>query len=203
MISNKTRQHGFTLIELLLSMSFIAFILLFIVAAILQVTQLYVKGIAIHQIDQTGRQLMEELGSSLRSGNVVTQPLSSNRLCVGGTSYIWNVEGTAQTNKFASPNAADTLRFIAVSDASAAYCTDPTLAVTKANSEDLVGGDITPLAFSLTQKGRLWTVALILSTAGSNLASADSTTATGFTCGTNQFCAFGDFETSVYSRGIN
>jgi prepilin-type N-terminal cleavage/methylation domain-containing protein len=64
-MTDNSRNKGFTLIELLLAMAFIAFLLLFMVAAILQVTKLYVKGSAIRQINQTGRQLMDTVGSTL------------------------------------------------------------------------------------------------------------------------------------------
>lgn len=60
-MTGKKHNEGFTLIELMLAMAFISFLLLFMVAAILQVTRLYVKGSAIRQINQTGRQL-ERLG---------------------------------------------------------------------------------------------------------------------------------------------
>jgi prepilin-type N-terminal cleavage/methylation domain-containing protein len=163
-MTDNTRSKGFTLIELLLAMAFIAFLLLFMVAAILQVTKLYVKGVAIRQINQTGRQLMEEVGSTLRNN--------------------------------ASPV------YIATQDAGGTLCKQPYPAVDKAKSLDLVGADITPLEFSVKPQGRLWTVSLVLSTSGTNIATPDASSPTGFSCAPdNQFCALGDFETSVYSRG--
>jgi len=200
-MTDNTRSKGFTLIELLLAMAFIAFLLLFMVAAILQVTKLYVKGSAIRQINQTGRQLMDTVGSTLRNNADPSNPSGANRLCAGNTTYVWNSEGEA-INKFSGSDAATELRFISIQDPGGALCNSTSTPVNKAKTVDLVGADITPLEFSVKQQGRLWTLSLVLSTAGTNIATPDATTPTGFTCAAdNQFCALGDFKTSVYSRG--
>jgi prepilin-type N-terminal cleavage/methylation domain-containing protein len=196
-MTTNNRDKGFTLIELLLAMSFIAFLLLFMVAAILQVTKLYVKGSAIRQINQTGRQIIDDVSSDLRSNSTAVYAPSQNRLCVGNTSYIWNVEGQT-INSF---DDGSTLRLISVQDPNGELCASSN-PIARAGSVDLVGADITPLSFSVGQQGRLWKVSLVLSTAGSNIATADASTPSGFSCASNnQFCAFGDFQTTIYSRG--
>lgn len=197
-MTTKRNTDGFTLVELLLAMSFIAFLLLFMVAAILQVTRLYVKGSAIRQINQTGRQVIEEVSSSLRNNSSPVYVAAQNRLCAGNTTYVWNVEGEDVVNTF---DDGETLRLISVQDPGGSLCgtNDP---IARSGSIDLVGADITPLSFTVEQQGRLWNISLVLSTAGSNIANPDSTSPSGFSCASdNQFCAFGDFETSVYSRG--
>lgn len=199
-MTGKKHNKGFTLIELMLAMAFISFLLLFMVAAILQVTRLYVKGSAIRQINQTGRQLMDDVATTLRESSRAVYVPDRNRLCAGNTSYVWNVEGST-INSFGATSP-EVLRFVSVQDPGATLCDSPTLAVNQANSVDLIGADITPLSFSVKQEGKLWDLLLVLSTAGSNVAVPDTTTPTGFSCAAdNQFCALGDFETSVYSRG--
>jgi prepilin-type N-terminal cleavage/methylation domain-containing protein len=195
------KQKGFTLIELLLAMTFIAFLLLFMVTVILQATRLYVKGIAVRQINQTGRQLVEGVGSSLRTGSSPVYIGANHRLCVGGASYAWNLENET-VNQYSGADAGSELRFVSVKDPGGIVCSSPDTPIEKKNSVDLAGPEILPLSFSLEKHGRLWDIALVLSTSGENKAEVDSSTPTGFACSPqNQFCAFGDFETSVYARG--
>lgn len=194
------KQRGFTLIELLLAMTFIAFLLLFTVAVIMQVTRLYVKGSAIRQINQTGRQLVEDVSATLRTGVSPDDKSVRNRLCVGGTSYVWNVDGDIVNQYVGEPSGSTQLRFVSVQDSQGNLCADTASRIDKSAAVDLVGPEITPLKFSITQQGRLWNIMLLLSTSGSNIATP-SESVLGFACEPdNQFCALGDFETSAYSR---
>lgn len=197
-MTTKSRNAGFTLIELLLAMSFIAFLLLFMVSAILQVTKLYVKGSAIRQINQTGRQIIDDVSSTMRNNGTPVYIADHNRLCVGNTSYVWNAEGET-INAF---DGGQTLRLISMQDPGGSICASPDSIIPRAGTVDLVGPDITPLRFSVDQQGRLWGISLVLSTAGGNIATIAASSPTGFSCAPdNQFCALGDFQTSVYSRG--
>lgn len=201
-MTNK-KQAGFTLIEMMLTMAVVSFMLLFVVAAILQATRLYTKGLSIRQINQTGRQIFDSLGKSMRYAKPTYLP-ANKRICVGGITYAWNVEGEASTVYKNRLDDSTVLRFVSVQDATGSYCeASPSLPnIPRAKSVDLVGFDTTPLYFSVTSNGKLWDIRLVLSTAGSNLAIPDATTASGYSCNAqNQFCAFGDFETTVYSRG--
>lgn len=196
-----SNQRGFTLIELLLAMTFISFMLLFSTNTVIQVTRLSTKGSAIRQINQTGRQVLEDLSSVARYAPPVFVA-SKNRLCVGGTSYLWNAEGQA-VNAYTLPDSGTPIRLISRQDASGSLCSPPFNPVSKSGSKDLVGSEVTVMQFSVTQSanGSLLDVVLVLSTAGSNRALPDPTTPTGFACDPgNQFCAFGDFETTIYSR---
>lgn len=190
----------------MLAMAFIAFMLLFMVAAILQVTKLYVKGSAIRQINQTGRQVVDEVADSIRNGSSVVYLSGNNRLCAGDTSYVWNgtdVSGNPTTgNKFAIPDQNTPLRFVAVQDPGGTLCSNPTAGVTRANSTDLVGPEVAVMKFTVdTAAAPLYTLSLVLSTAGSNVVLTGQSTPTTFACAPdNQFCAFGDFTTTVYMR---
>lgn len=200
-MTNNRRNQGFTLIELTLALAFISFLLLFMVAAILQVTRLYVKGSALRQINQTGRQLMDDVSTSLRASATPLYIKDNNRLCVGTTSYAWN-SGDEVVNKF-NDDATDstTLRFVSVHDPAGELCSYPHATLDRQKTTDLVGPEITPLRFSVEQHGQLWDVSLILGTSGDNIPTIDLSTST-FACDpSNQFCAFGDFSTSIYARG--
>ena len=197
MINNR-KNDGFTLIELMLSLTFISFILLFMVAAILQLTRLYVKGSAIRQINQTGRQIVEDIAASVRTGTEPRPAVGHNRLCVGNTTYAWNAEGET-INRF-NDVTRTTVRFVSVQDSGGALCGWPYNDIPKTGSVDLIGPGITTLKFTAQPQGKLWTISLVLSTAGSNIATADSSTPTLYSCKTNEFCALGDFKTSIYAR---
>lgn len=199
-------QRGFTLVELLLAMTFIAFLLLFIVSAILQATRLYVKGQAIRQINQSGRQVMTSLKDDLRYAKPV-YVADKHRLCVSGTTYVWNTESPANPvflNKYMSDPigtglSSTPLRFVSVKDPLGALCltSDP---IDPSRASDIIGASVTLLKFSLSQQGGLWQVSLILSTNGDNTA-VPGPTPSGYMCNPmNEFCAFGDFTTTVYTR---
>lgn len=197
------KNQGFTLIELMLAMAFISFLLLFMVSAVFQVTRLYVKGLAIRQINQTGRQVMDDVTASLRTGTAAVMVDGYSRLCVGNTSYAWNIDSSVageneHPNKFSDSTA--TLGFVSVQDGGN-LCKDLDAQPAKSASTDLIGSSVAVLQFSAEPQGndKLWNLYLVLSTSGSNIARQVDD---GFACDAdNQFCAFGDFQTTVYSRG--
>jgi len=97
------RQSGFTLIELLLAMTFISVLLLTIALTIVQIANIYNRGIILKEMNQTSRSLSDELddamrGSSTFSIDPAAQRYVSNewggRMCLAQYSYIWNY-GTA------------------------------------------------------------------------------------------------------------
>lgn len=208
-MTNKSQgSKGFTLIELLLALAFISFLLLFVVSAMLQITRMYSKGSAIRQINQTGRQLVESLGSTMRYSAPIYTDLAGTttykRLCAGGTSYVWNITGQPATDYVNKLDTGAPVGFVSVQDPTASLCnvSPAPASVPSAQAVDLLGNSITPLKMSVSQHGSLWDVLVVLSTAGSNVATPNATTPTGFSCDPNNpFCAFGDFETSIYMRG--
>src|SRR5690349_16391653 len=106
--TDRTKSAGFTLVELTLAIAFIGFLVLFTVIATLQVLRTYNKGLAVKEINQTARTIVEELSRSVRSAtptSINTAPNdatpSQNRMCIGGVSYVWNTAG-GNLNKFTS-----------------------------------------------------------------------------------------------------
>lgn len=202
------KEKGFTLVELMLAMTFIAFLLLFLIAAIMQVTKLYVKGSAIRQINQTGRQLVDDVASAIRVSGAPIVPAGAKRFCAGGISYVWNVDADSDGSPDSPVNTftdlTKPLRFISVQDLNADLCLASTTApIDPTGVVDLVGPEVTVLRFVATQSGRLTRLQLVLSTAGSNIAVFDPIAPANYICeANNEFCAFGDFDTSVYSRKV-
>ena len=99
MTSTLQRIKGFTIIELLLAMTFISALLLAIALTIVQVANIYNRGIILKEVNQTSRAISDELESSLRSSSTFSTEADDKRyvnnqwggrMCLGQYSYIWN-----------------------------------------------------------------------------------------------------------------
>lgn len=200
-MKNKRALQGFTLVELTMAIAFIAFMLLFATNVVIQITRLYSKGTAIRQISQAGRQVIGDLGTTLRYSSPVYIE-TQNRLCAGGVTYVWNIDGESVINKYVAPDSSIALRFISVQDPTGSLCVPPYADVSRSMSKEIVGNEVAILKFIISpnSEGSLIDIMLVFSTSGSNMA-VPASTPTGFACDpTNPFCAFGDFETTIYSR---
>jgi prepilin-type N-terminal cleavage/methylation domain-containing protein len=141
---NHDNKKGFTLIELMLSMTFLSVLLLAIAMTVLQIGNIYNRGLTLKEVNQAGRSLSNELKRSIAQSATfsVDYPAAGTkfidrswggRLCLGQFSYIWNY-GT--TLKDASANGSNSnvytaasnekIRFIKVSDPTSEYCALPT-----------------------------------------------------------------------------
>ena len=199
----RANQKGFTLIELLLAMAFLSFLLLFMITATLQVMRTYNKGLVLKQINQTNRSVLEEVSRTIRlagPNGVNVSRIGNNRLCVSGTSYVWNIQG-AEMNRFASSGAPVT--FVKVDDDGAVMCSDalPTV-YNDGRTSVLLTDRVWVQNFSVTPSsdGQLFDITISLSTTGDN---APVVEGTGLSCGPDtvgQFCAFATFTTTVNSR---
>jgi competence protein ComGC len=94
-----TNAKGFTIIELLLAMSFISILLLAIALTIVQIANIYNRGIVAKEVNQTSRKLTNELETAMSSSSSFSVVEADNhyvnrawggRLCLGQYSYIWN-----------------------------------------------------------------------------------------------------------------
>lgn len=91
-------KNGFTLVELMIAMSFLGILLITMVTAIIHISNLYNKGVAIKSINQAGR----DVGSAIRrdASNIssvaepIVQPSDASgwlgRMCLGGYTYLWS-----------------------------------------------------------------------------------------------------------------
>lgn len=197
------KQKGFTLIELMLALVFIAFVLLFIISSIVQVARIYNKGMSMGQISRTGQQVLMDMGREMRYYRP-TYIATANRLCVGGLSYAWNVPGNSPNNY--TSGSTEAIRLVSVRDINSTLCTPVSGSypdINPAQATDILGRDIVPLEFEIVENGKLRDIRLVLSTASSGGANtAVPNGSGGYVCAdNNEFCAFADFTTSIYSRG--
>ncbi len=150
------KTKGFTLIELMLSMTFISILLVAIAVTIIQISNVYNRGITLKEVNQSGRSLSNELQRSITSGapfmieegdgsRYVKQEDWGGRLCTGQYSYVWNFgralvsndPGGDRLNVYA--DGSDTqIRFVKAVDPSASYCIDSTKKVDKATATELL-----------------------------------------------------------------
>jgi len=103
-------NKGFTLVELMLAMTFISTLLLVIAMTIVQIANIYNRGMILKGVNQNARSISEELdravsASSTFSTDSAAQRYVNNqwggRMCLGQNSYVWNY-GTALSAQ--SPN---------------------------------------------------------------------------------------------------
>jgi type II secretory pathway pseudopilin PulG len=153
------RQQGFTIIELMLAMTFIAFLLLAIALTIIQIGAIYNKGTTFKEINQTSRDLNDDLDRTINAAGSVTlatdyvqTPNAANpvggRLCLGSYSYIWNFEKAIASNdpniaKYKNPPSGQAptaaIRFVKVPDSGKIYCAKNGNALV---NKDILGTDV-------------------------------------------------------------
>ncbi len=138
-------QRGFTLIELILAMSFVSILLMAITLTVIQITNIYTKGLTMRAVDQTGQAITKDIRSSIESsrtldvgtanvgganyktmvavGGDINKP-DGGRLCTGSYSYIWN-NGKGLTNPVNKyDNGSGVIRMVKIRDNGALYCSD-------------------------------------------------------------------------------
>ena len=140
-ITKHDKNNGFTLVELMFSMVFISLLILSITMTIMQVLNIYNRGLLIKEVNQTGRtvtdQMQRTISASIPGPTIsvvkMTNPSDSTeeiggRFCLSNYSYIWNYGKTLSTsvttaNVFATGTPANQkVNFIRVPDVGGSYC---------------------------------------------------------------------------------
>ena len=213
-------QSGFTLVELSLAMTFLAFIMLFVIVVIMQMINIYNKSISLSQINQAGRQLMSDLNGGARFASPSSKSVwpttgVPNRMCIGGVSYVWNLADQTthkptMANQFGDGKS---LSLIRVKDDNGSLCGGATLpASTDGKVAIIVGSNVLVQSLTVGQGGTgngLLRVDVTLSTAGGNAPqlkdSGKPASASNLTCfynnSSNNFCAFSEYNFVIYQRG--
>ena len=133
-MNHVVKKDGFTIIELMLAMSFISVLLLAIAMTVIQIGNIYNKGLTLKEVNQTSRDITSDFTKSLQSAAVISldtdyvTTTAGGRVCLGTYSYIWNTIAGFKSN---DPNLSwygnDTghthkLHFVKVPDSSKIYC---------------------------------------------------------------------------------
>lgn len=198
-MTQRYKSSGFTIIELMFAMAGIAFLLLFVLFAIMHATNLYSKGLSIRQINQVGRQMSDELSRAVRYGDR-PRVAGTHRLCVDGKSYIWNTpEDQTNENDLGAP-----IGFVRVNGTQ--YCDDITKTV-PTNTKELLGNIATVLEMEIIEQvpgSGVYELHLVVGTSGDRVRPVKNPVTTRYECSTStndaQYCAFGQFDTIIYAR---
>lgn len=208
------KQSGFTLVELMLAIAFIGFLVLFTVLASLQVLRTYNKGLAVKEINQTARTIVDEISRSIRSSTYTSIDITPNtaaptqsRICIGGVSYIWNIANQT-INKFSGVGTPP-VTFVRVNDAGGAMCSQVAGAypnVDPTQATPLLSNRVWVQALTLTKNNitGLAVISLQLSTTDDPLSPTLESIPGGVRCkgdSGDQFCAVATLTTTVAMRG--
>jgi prepilin-type N-terminal cleavage/methylation domain-containing protein len=150
-------NKGFTLIELMLAMSFLAVLLLAIAMTVIQIGNIYNRGLTLKEVNQTGRALSTELKRGIAqtpsfainyptAGSKYVNSTWGGRLCISQYSYIWNYGVTikdtsanaSNSNVYTAGLSSEKIRFIKVSDPSGQYCSNPAMTIDPSGAVELL-----------------------------------------------------------------
>lgn len=165
-INTPRRSSGFTLIELMLSMTFVAVLLMAIAMTIIQIANIYNRGMTVKEVNQASRAIADDMrrgvGASevflvnangtdsadsfaVRSGSTVV----GGRLCTGTFSYLWNIEKAVQAEEAVGAKdvtlthilssggtVGDPIRFVKIPDTGKKYCLKASGALVNKNIVD-------------------------------------------------------------------
>lgn len=206
-------SKGFTIIELLMAMAFLTFMLVFVVAATVQLFRIYNKGGVIKQLNQSGRTMLEELSRSYRTQTLSTfyVDTAAQRACSAQSAYIWNTVADSPApnakNNYSLPDDSTPLRLIRVASPSLAtkVCTKVAgkyPSIDKKDGTELLSEQIgvQTLTFSKSVDNKLLNVSLKLSTTDDNRPTfVDGSELVCNPGSAGQFCAQAEFETLIYA----
>ena len=125
MVSKQRQERGFTIIELMLALVFIAFILLFIILASIQMMRSYNKGLTVKSVSQVSRTMLDTMSRDIAQSSVVSLNKQAGTtvgmLCTDKAVYAWNGLNPPSTNSQRNTyqnNVDIPLSFVRVNDAS-------------------------------------------------------------------------------------
>ncbi len=162
-MSHVDRRRGFTLIELVLSMGFVSILMIAIAMTVIQISNIYNKGITLKEVNQTGRVIANELQSTIASSTpfsvdpgvgdkylndklgVVSRLIKQDwggRLCLGRYSFVWNygkaIYGGDKTKMNTYSDSSDQINLVKIYDPSNIYCVETSKKVIKNDAIELL-----------------------------------------------------------------
>ncbi len=172
MYRQRNTEQGFTLIELMLAMVFVSILLLFIAMTVIQISNVYNKGLTLKDVNQAGLAVSNDIRQTLgksqpfdlstalclqsKNGGCTTNQddVVGGRLCTGTYSYIWNdgKELSSPVNLYNSGS--DQILFVRARDSGGQYCSDSTKKIDESSSTELLtnsDGNLAVQSFTITQ----------------------------------------------------
>lgn len=197
----KYKKNGFTLTELMLAMAFLAFVLIFVVTALLQYMSTYNKGLVYKEINQAGRTIFEEVTRAMRSSSANIKVMDKGRLCVGGQAYVWN-RPSGTNNRYVTPNT-QIQGIIRVPDSTGNLCLESAGVlpnVPRPGEVVVARPNVAVQSFTASSGDRekIYSLNLVLSTSGDNAPTTGTLECPPGREG--EFCAVASFDTNISTR---
>ncbi|PKL31143.1 hypothetical protein CVV43_03785 [Candidatus Saccharibacteria bacterium HGW-Saccharibacteria-1] len=171
-MNQQNSNKGFTLVELMLAMGFLSALMIIIAMTVVQIGNIYNKGITLKEVNLVGKAISTELQHSIievasfdlsAKSYIVQKDVTGNaiggRLCTGKYTYIWNngtnIEDNNFVNKYVAPVPATSspIHLIKILDANKSYCVPVSFGVYSdiplANASELIVSDKTQLDLAI------------------------------------------------------
>jgi len=154
---NRGTRQAFTAVELIIALAFISSLLLVIALTVIQISNMYNRGLTVKSVNQAGSTISTDLQKSIETAMTFNidpaltprQYISDNlggRLCLNTYSYIWNygkaLNDSMATNRYSSGSSQ--IRMVKVRDPGGSYCLNPNSDINPTDAIDLLAsGDRT------------------------------------------------------------
>jgi len=153
---DKNSKYGFTLVELMLAMGFVSALLLAIAMTVMQISNIFGRGLTFKNVNQVGLAISSGLQTDINNSSpfsltaagvdarYINNPYVGGRLCLGGYTYVWNygnaINGSYSGLNMYTSNLNNTrvIRFAKVPDPNNKYCKTPTVAIDATNATELL-----------------------------------------------------------------
>lgn len=212
----------------MLAMTFISILLVAIAMTTIQITNIYNKGITLREVNQAGRSVSDDLQRSIsssipfdvtpkRDASPATETSKyvvrdgGGRLCLGRYTYAWNY-GKSIAGVSGAPtilneyNDNTPVRFAKVADPSASLCTDPTLAINRADATEMLASgdrelvvhafDITTNANDTTTGQAIYAISMVIGTNDAQELTTNDTSCKppADSAGNDNYCSVNQFD---------
>ena len=207
MLLNKNRQNGFTIVELMFAMTFLSVLLIIAMMSSLSIMRTYSKGLALKQVNQSGRSISSEVQRSLQSSQPPLNEASvqNGRLCLGAYSFVWTQGGEDPVVY----DDGERVGFAKVSDPSGNMCAESPPDIPRERSIELLAAQelatiaiqSADLSRAATYSGQyLYNFTFTIGTDDETLLTDDRETCQ--VDSDQQYCALNRFQVTATTRGV-
>lgn len=153
---NQDHKTGFTIVELMLAMAFVSALLVAIAMTVIQIGNIYNKGVTFKGVNQAGVLITNDIKQTISNAKPFNVSGSNSnfvssawggRLCTGQYSYIWNYGAKmndGNRNKYSS--GINEINFVKIFDSSNSYCANTSLKVDPGAAVELINKNQNKLA---------------------------------------------------------
>jgi prepilin-type N-terminal cleavage/methylation domain-containing protein len=166
MFHKPNEAQGFTLVELMFAMAFVAVLLVFIALTVIQISNIYSKGMTMKDVNEAGLAISNDIRQTIGQSQPFDPTLATTlclqdskghcptanvtkiiagRLCTGTYDYIWNNPASLALTVAGKPapvnaysQGSDLILFARVRDSGGTYCATPSLKINETQATELL-----------------------------------------------------------------